>query len=154
MSALYSLFRILDVWKPAHIAYAHCDVPCGIYRTNPSVMAADTVVKMVEKVLELRHPKEGTHNEHLAFKNSIIRMVKTKEEHAQLCKQELLILWTDYFKSEHLQMFPNLHEAFWKAAKLCSKNKQNIDLEAARELREAVGEIAAMFDKAEAAKKK
>jgi len=51
-------------------------------------------------------------------------------------------------------MFHSLHDVFWKAAKLCSKNKQNIDLAAAKELRAAVGEIAQMFEKAEAAKQK
>ena len=81
-------------------------------------------------------------------------MVLTKEEHARICKKELLILWTDYFKPEHLDMFPNLHETFWKAAKLCSKNKQEVNPTAAHDLRETVHEIAHLFEKAEAAKVK
>ena len=73
-----------------------------------------------------------------------------KEEHAQKCKQELLILWTDYFKQEHLEMFPGLHETFWKAAKLCSRVKQEVNMEAATQLAAAVEEIAKMFEKAHA----
>ena len=46
-----------------------------------------------------------------------------KEEQAQMAKQELLILWTDYFKPEHLSGFPDLREVFWKAAKLTSDGK-------------------------------
>jgi nickel superoxide dismutase len=72
-------------------------------------------------------------------------MVMVKEEHAQICKKELLILWTDYFKLEHLEKFPDLHDKFWKAAKLCSKNKQSVDLKLAEELVKAVDEIAEIF---------
>jgi len=63
----------------------------------------------------------------------------------------LLILWTDFFKQEHLAMFPDLHQTFWKAAKLCSKNKQSVDAEAAKQLQEAVAHIAEIFAKAKAA---
>ena len=86
--------------------------------------------------------------------NSVSRRIAVKEEHAQKCKQELLILWTDYFKPEHLEMFPDLHDTFWKATKLCSKNKQEVNMEAARELLEAAEFISSMFEKAETAKQK
>ncbi len=137
------------IW-PVRIAHAHCDVPCGIYTPEPAKTAADTVAKMVEKIQALskdNSPAEAT-------RNSFVRMVLTKEEHAEKCKRELLILWTDYFKPEHLLMFPGLHETFWKAAKLCSKNKQSVDPEAAKELQEAVATIADMFNKAEQEKTK
>jgi len=63
-----------------------------------------------------------------------------------------LILWTDFFKPEHLKMFPNLHETFWKAAKLCSTNKQEVSIEHAQELVKAVDEIAEIFVKSKSAK--
>jgi len=52
-----------------------------------------------------------------------------------------------------LEMFPDLHDTFWKAAKLCSKNKQEVNMEAAQELLRAVEGVAAMFHKAEESKK-
>ena len=119
--------------------YAHCDIPCGVYTTHQAGIAAETVEKMVEKLEE--GDKEDL--------NSRVRMIQTKEEWAEICKKELLILWTDYFKEEHLSMFPNLHETFWKATKLCSTNKREISAKHAKELREAVEEIAEMFKKAE-----
>ena len=85
--------------------------------------------------------------------HGISRFTQVKEEHAQICKEQLLILWTDYFKEEHLQTFPNLHEIFWKAAKLCSKAKQEVNMETAQALKTAVDEIAGIFKKAEAEKK-
>ncbi len=139
--------NIIDKILPVRTAYAHCDVPCGIYTPEPAKTAAETVAKMVEKIQAL--PDDQTE----ATRNSFVRMVTTKEEHAQLCKKELLILWTDYFKPEHLEMFSDLHDTFWKAAKLCSKNKQEVNADAAKELQDAVANIADMFAKAEASKK-
>jgi len=132
---------------PTQIAFAHCDVPCGIYDPKPAQMAAATVLKMVEKIEAL--PKE---KQTIDDMNNFVRMVWTKEEHARKCKEEILILWTDYFKDEHLKNFPNLHNIFWKAAKLCSENKQHVSKEAALQLIKAVDEIADIFAKTKAAK--
>lgn len=145
---LHRIIALIERIIPIQKVYAHCDVPCGLYSPNAALMAADTVVKMVEKIEAL-----GT-EQSLANQNSFIRMVAVKEEHAQLCKKELLILWTDYFKQEHLARFPDLHEKFWKTAKLCSRNKQEVSIETAKELKAAVGEIAEIFYKAEVAKNK
>ncbi len=125
---------------PQKIAYAHCDVPCGIYDPKPAQIAAATVLKMIQLIGEL--PKD---NSSVQDRNKFVRCVLTKEEHARKCKEELLILWTDYFKPEHLEKFPNLNDTFWKAAKLCSKNKQDVSLKAAEELVRAVDEIADIF---------
>ena len=135
--------------------YAHCDVPCGIYDPHMAAIAARTVYTMNKKVTDLPTPgPNASAGEVLEHRNTVIRMVQTKEQHAQICKQELLILWADYFKPEHLSIFPDLHETFWKAAKLCSYNKQHVDLAKSQELMDAVANISAMFQKAEAAKKK
>ena len=134
---LLSLSKVL----PVYVAYAHCDVPCGIYDPKPAQIAAQTVLKMVQKINDL-----PTENPSVEDRNSFVRMIWTKEEHARICKEEILILWTDYFKPEHLKMFPDLHETFWKAAKLCSENKQHVSLEKAQELVDAVNHIAEMFN--------
>lgn len=139
---------VLARFLPTKIVYAHCDVPCGIYDPKPAQIAAATVLKMVQKINEL-----SKENLSVSDRNSFVRMVWTKEEHARKCKEELLILWTDYFKEEHLLMFPNLHETFWKATKLCSKNKQEVNIEAAKELVKAVDEIAEIFQKTKSASK-
>lgn len=133
-------FKFLDKILPHEICYAHCDVPCGIYDPKVAQIAAATVLKMVQKIKEL-----PTENSSVNDRNSFVRMVLTKEAHAQKCKEELLILWTDYFKPEHLGRAPGLHEKFWNAAKLCSKNKQTIDEVSAQELIRAVDEIAEIF---------
>ncbi|OIP57155.1 MAG: superoxide dismutase, Ni [Candidatus Levybacteria bacterium CG_4_10_14_0_2_um_filter_36_16] len=133
-------FKFLYKIFPHEICYAHCDVPCGIYDPKPAQIAAATVLKMVQKIKEL-----PTENPSVNDRNSFVRMVLTKDVHAQKCKEELLILWTDYFKPEHLGRAPDMHERFWNAAKLCSKNKQTVDEISAQELIRAVDEIANIF---------
>lgn len=139
----------MKFFKEPETVYAHCDIPCGIYSPHPSAMAAETVERMVTLLLDLQHPDEGTagKEEWLAYKNSANRFIAVKEAHADLCKREVLILWSDYFKPEHLSMFPDLHEKIWQTVKLCSKNKQQVSLELARELRAKVAEIGEMFQK-------
>ena len=155
MSFGQSLTRLVDRWFGIEPIYAHCDVPCGIYDPHTAQLSAKTVHTMNTKITALPTPgPSAPANEVLEHRNTIVRMVQTKEAHAQMCKQELLILWTDYFKPEALSMFPDLHETFWKAAKLCSYNKQHVDTAKSQELMDAVARIADLFNKAEAAKKK
>ena len=136
--------KLLDVLiklLPSRPVFAHCDIPCGIYDPNSAQLAAKTVFTMVQKINEL--PKI---NPTVNDRNSFVRMVKVKEEHAELCKREVLILWTDYFKAEHLEKFPDLHDLVWKTAKLCSDNKRAVDEAKAKELIEAVDKIADIFN--------
>lgn len=143
---------LINFLFPIKTAYAHCDIPCGIYDPKPAQIAAETVEKMVQKILEL--PTDGDPKTVLAARNSFVRMVKTKEEHAEICKREVLILWTDFFKEENLSEFPNLHDLVWKTTKLCSTNKREVNPEAAKELRNHVDQIADVFAKVKTAAKK
>lgn len=133
---LISLVKAL----PSQRVYAHCDIPCGIYDPKGAQTAAKTVARMVELIEEL-----SADNPSVEDRNKFVRCIMIKEEHAHKCKTELLTLWTDYFKPEHLEKFPNLHETFWQAAKLCSENKQHISRESAQKLIQAVDEIADIF---------
>jgi len=126
--------------RPTVTAYAHCDIPCGIYDPTPAKIAADTVAKMVEKIGAL--DKNATD---YTTRGNFVRMITVKEQHAEICKKELQVLWSDYFKPEHLEKYPKLHEMFWKALKLASKNKQTVDAQAAADLQAAVKEIGDMF---------
>ncbi len=126
---------------PTKPIYAHCDIPCGIYDPHSAQLASQTVLKMVQKINEL-----PTDNPTVVDRNNFVRMVKVKEEHAEICKREILILWTDYFKSEHLEKFPDLHDLVWKTTKLCSDNKRAVDASKAQELIEAVDKIADIFN--------
>ncbi len=137
MNFLELIIKTLPVRK----AYAHCDIPCGIYDPHSAQLAAKTVLTMVQKINQL--PKE---NPTVVDRNNFIRMVDVKERHAEICKREVLILWTDYFKPEHLEKFPDLHDLVWKTTKLCSDNKRAVDEARAQELVEAIDKIADIFN--------
>jgi len=47
-----------------------------------------------------------------------------KEERADLVKHHLVVLWTDYFKVEHLKEYPNLHDLFWMATKSAGEDEE------------------------------
>lgn len=125
--------------------YAHCDVPCGIYETDTMMHAAATCKRMVEKYSELGDPPAGGDDENPTSMNQAIRIVMTKEKHADKCKRELYVLWSDYFKPEHVEKYPQLHEQFWLAAKQCGKVKQTMSIEECEKLIEMVHEIAHLF---------
>ncbi len=115
MDVIALLIKLL----PTKPVYAHCDIPCGIYDPQAAKLAAKTVLTMVQKINQL-----PTENPTVSDRNSFVRMVSVKEQHAEICKREVLILWTDYFKAEHLEKFPDIHDLVWKTTKLCSDNKR------------------------------
>jgi len=138
-----ALFAIVNRF-PAKSVEAHCDGPCGVYDPSSARVAAEAVLSMTKKLIALS-PEGGDQNSIAAYNNTFSRFVAIKEDQAQEAKKELLILWTDYFKPEHLSAYPDLHETFWKAAKLCSACKVNIDQPKAEELMQAIEKIHYMF---------
>ena len=135
----------VKTWFPAPIVRAHCDGPCGVYDPASARIAAEAVVSMTKKILELQHPSESDQAAIAAYQNTVSRYIQIKEEQAQITKDELLILWTDYFKPVHLEKFPDLHTKFWNAAKLCSACKVEVSSQHANELMDAVQKIHEMF---------
>ncbi len=128
------------------VAHAHCDIPCGIYDPLPAQIAAMTVLRMHQLIEQLPQPGEGGGKEERdRYDNSLSRYIAIKEQHAELAKRELDILWHDYFKAEHLEKYPDLHDLFWNTIKLASKVKQEINKQAAEELVARVQRIAEIF---------
>ena len=82
---------------------------------------------------------------YLANEDPAYRALQIKEERAELTKQHLWVLWTDYFKPEHLEKFPQLHDLFWKATKASGETEHTTDLDHARALLDAIDEIGVIF---------
>jgi nickel superoxide dismutase len=138
MTITARLLRTLDALRPAPEASAHCDGPCGVYDPASARIAAEAVLSMTKKLLDLDMSAEGAHN-------TYIRFVAIKEEQAELTKRELNILWHDYFKPNHLEQYPDLHTTFWNAAKQASACKTSVSLEAAEGLMSQIEAIHNMF---------
>ena len=132
--------RLVSGWLPAPTVSAHCDGPCGVYDPASARIAAEAALSMTKKILALN---AGAHDH--ATANTMARYIDIKEEQAQLAKTDLLVLWTDYFKPQHLEQYPTLHDTFWKAAKLCSAVKVEASLEKAEALMAAIQEIHKIF---------
>lgn len=126
-------------------AEAHCDGPCGVYDPASARIAAEAAVSMTKKILALTPPASGDAAAMAAYLNTAARYIAIKEEQAHLAKEELLVLWTDYFKPPHLAAHPNLHDIFWKATKLCSAVKVEVSATHAQELMDAIKEIHDLF---------
>ena len=118
---------------PSRAAHAHCDIPCGVYDPDQARIEAESCYKILEKY-------HASNDEQ--FKQ---RCVIVKEQRADLAKHHIDVLWHDYFKPEHVQKFPNLHEVCWQASKQGSKVKQSLDIAEAKKLLEMIDKIGDMW---------
>ena len=112
--------------------YAHCDLPCGVY--DPAQAKIEAV-----SVLEIMKKYEGLNDQDKT------RAVIIKEDRAELVKHHLMVLWADYFKPEHLEKYPDLHNMFWMAIKQASQCKRNLDPAEGQKLVEQIDAIADIF---------
>ena len=132
-------------WLKVQRAHAHCDIPCGIYDPISAKIAAQTVQKMVLRIEALEAPTAGSdatarHN----FINTMSRYTRVKDEHAEIVKNELTILWADY-GWPNLPAGFDLHGSFNQALKLAGRCKQSVDMAACEELVASVDTIATAF---------
>lgn len=113
--------------------YAHCDLMCGVYDPAQARIEAQSVYNAVKKYQDSDDP---------VFRQ---RAVQIKEHRAELAKEHLWVLWTDYFKPEHLEKFPQLHDLFWRATKACGEAKKSAEPAAAEQLIKLIDEIGGIF---------
>ena len=142
---LEAALKVLNQSLSTQSAEAHCDGPCGVYDPASARIAAEAGLSMTKKILALEPPPNNDGAAWAAYLNTLGRYVAIKEEQTHLAKEELLVLWTDYFKPQHLEAHPELHETFWKAAKLCSAVKVEVNLAHAEELMETIEKIHNIF---------
>ena len=141
MSILVALLR------PRRVVHAHCDLPCGVYDPAQAKIEAESV-----KAVQTRYQdpeKFKTKGE--TVDDYRARCLVIKEERANLVKEHLWVLWTDYFKPEHLEKYPQLHDLFWKATKEAGAAKKSQDPQQGQALLDAIEEISKIFWETKAA---
>ncbi len=121
------------ILAPKRVANAHCDLPCGVYDPAQARIEAESVRAIQEKYQASDDP---------VFR---ARALAIKEERADLVKHHLWVLWTDYFKPEHLEAHPELHDLFWKATKEAGAAKKSEDPTQGQGLLDAIDQIAEVF---------
>lgn len=101
---------LLTQWlAPKRVAYAHCDLPCGVY--DPALARVEAVaVKGCDQKFQ-----ENVNNPEFQARALVI-----KEELCDRIKHVLWVLWSDYFKPPHFTKYPQLNQLFRDALKLAS----------------------------------
>ena len=127
--------RLSRLLTPRTVAYAHCDLPCGVYDPAQARIEAESVKAIMEKYQD---------NEDPVFRT---RALIIKEQRAELVKHHLWVLWTDYFKPPHFEKYPQLHALFNEATKLAGASgaKGSADPAVAEQLLAKIDEIAKIF---------
>ena len=127
--------NIKNIFAPKQIAFAHCDLPCGVYDPAQAKIEALSIKATMEKYAA------SSDND---FKS---RAVAIKEERSELVKHHLWVLWTDYFKPTHFESYPQLHVLFNEATKLAGAGgtKGSNDVAVADNLIAKIDEIAEIF---------
>ncbi len=133
MSILPRLLQLADRLSQPETVMAHCDLPCGVYDPAQARIEAESVHMIQGKYQE---------SDDEEFRD---RAIQIKEERADLVKHHLWVLWTDYFKPNHLEKHPEIHDMFWKATKLAGDAKKTTDPAQGQELLDAIAEIDKVF---------
>ncbi|MCV6590178.1 MAG: superoxide dismutase, Ni [Marinobacterium sp.] len=138
---LHSMFKALDKRFVFATVQAHCDIPCKIYDPQIAQIAALSVIRFVDLIQEIASKDELT----LADQAQISRLVREKEIHAAKVKEEVRVIWGDYFKQPQFDQFPDTHELVHSIMLKASACKQHVSREPAEELLALVNTFAASF---------
>ncbi|MEM7469442.1 MAG: superoxide dismutase, Ni [Pseudomonadota bacterium] len=139
---IHKLIKSFEQISALPTASAHCDIPCKIYDPSTAQIAALTIVRMMDLIAEL--DAGGNASDPIVL-NNLSRFIAAKEEHGIKVKDEIRIIWGDYFKQPQLEAFPEIHDLTHQIMLLASACKQSIDREKAIALIDAVNRFAEIF---------
>lgn len=137
---LHQAIRKLDQALNFSTASAHCDIPCKIYDPSTAQLAALSVIRFIDLINEL-----DADNMTLAQQAQLARLVAEKETHAEKVKQEVRVIWGDYFKAPQFEQFPDTHTLVHNIMLEGSKCRQTVDRDHGEKLLELVNEFAASY---------
>ena len=133
--------------RPSDTAFAHCDLPCGVYDPAQARIEAESVKAIqdrYQKAADMKSPAETVED----YKS---RCLSIKELRADMVKEHLWVLWTDYFKPPHVEKYPQLHQLFWDATKEAGLAKKSQDPAQGQKLLDLIAEIDKIFWETKAA---
>ncbi|HEY2673299.1 MAG TPA: superoxide dismutase, Ni [Rugosimonospora sp.] len=129
--------RLPRFLTPTTVVRAHCDLPCGVYDPAQARIEAESIKAIDEKYQANTDPEFRT------------RALIIKEQRAELVKHHLWVLWTDYFKPNHFEKYPQLHGLFNEATKLAGGGpggaKSSTDPAVSEKLLGKIEEISKIF---------
>lgn len=138
---LHNMLTMLDKVFGFETASAHCDIPCKIYDPNIAQVATLSVIRFLDLINELNDKESLT----LSEQAQLSRLVREKEIHAAKVKEEVRVIWGDYFKQPQFEQFPDTHALVHNIMLKASQCKQHIDRAKGEELLALVNEFSASF---------
>ena len=123
-------------------AYAHCEIPCGIYDDEMRIKIINehivTVEKSMKQIIELE--KEKHHNS-----NQLVRWIMNKEHHAD----EIQEIVTQYFMTQRIKLDTENYEKklglLHQMLIYSMKCKQTTDLTNITKLKSIVDDFEALY---------
>ncbi len=137
----HSLISTFDKVMSFDTASAHCDIPCKIYDPSAAQICVLTMIRMIDLIDEINQKSELT----LGDQTQLIRLTSEKEAHGIKLKDEIRVIWGDYFKQPQLDSFPETHSLVHNIMLQASKTKQGILRDDALKLLELVNQFADIF---------
>ena len=128
------------MFKDFQVAEAHCDIPCKIYDPAISQVATLSVIRLIDLLHEIDESDNSLKS--IAHRS---RLVIEKEAQAKIVKNEVNIIWGDYFKAPQIEAHPNIHTLVHEIMMTASKCKQDVIRENAEELVKKVNEFGTIF---------
>ena len=128
------------MFKDFQVAEAHCDIPCKIYDPAISQVATLSVIRLIDLLHEIDESDNSLKS--IAHRS---RLVIEKEAQAKIVKNEVNIIWGDYFKAPQIEAHPNIHTLVHEIMMTASKCKQDVIRGNAEELVKKVNEFATIF---------
>jgi nickel superoxide dismutase len=120
---------------------AHCDIPCKIYDPITAQVACLSVLRLIDLIQEISDKSPLTVADH----SQLSRLVQEKEIHCSSIKEDIRVIWGDYFKAPQLEQFPDTHSLVHNIMMAASACKQHIVRGNAEHLLNLVNEFADTF---------
>ncbi|MDB2544368.1 superoxide dismutase, Ni [Woeseiaceae bacterium] len=119
---------------------AHCDIPCAIYDTSAAQYASLSVIRFLDLIAEIEGKTSNS-----ADMAKFVRLIGDKDKHAQIVKNEIVVIWGDFFKAPQFEQFPESHELVHSIMMDASKCKQNLDRQNGLDLLDKVNRFSEIF---------
>lgn len=138
---IHSMLTALDNLSAFKTASAHCDIPCKIYDPCTAQICALTMLRMVDLIDEIDAKTDPVP----ADRFQVVRLINEKEEHGIKLKEEIRVIWGDYFKQPQIDKYHSIHKLVHNIMMQVSKVKQGVNREEAIKLVDLINDFSTIF---------
>ena len=83
---------------------------------------------MDQLIAELAAPAmDAKPEDRAAYISKISRYTTVKEQHSERLKNDVRVIWGDFFTPDHAKQFPQIHDLTWRTLKQASKARQGTE---------------------------